>query len=182
MKVKTSLRTIEVLLWLVLTVLAAFYMAACGSNGPTLTPSPVIAGPTFSMVDLPPTNPNPGYQCPTDAPTQFSVKVDEGGTKFTFDWRRTHAAVTSYILETRKRDRNTTLPPTYSTFEPKVETRYLTPGVYHFRLRANCPDGRWSAEVVVGGAFGPDVPPPPPVQPPVVPPPSPSPVCVTECS
>lgn len=131
-------------------------------------------------MDLPPTTPN---SCPGDAPTSFTVAADPGPsglTKFTFDWRQTGAA--TYILEIRRREQNGAILVGFNTLTPRengtLPTRNFTPGVYHFRLRGNCPNSLWSAEVVKGGTGGPNVP-----RPPVVPPPPPPPpVCIETCS
>lgn len=161
---------------ILIAVLLALYVCACGS--PT-SPSIVSGGSGTNLVvqpaavDLPPVTQN---QCPHDAPTEFDAKPDAGRTptetKFTFDWRRT-GPTNNYILDVRKREQNGTVQFGTLTLDPRengtLPTRYFPNGVYHFRLRGNCgPESRWSAEVVRGGAFGPDVPTPPPTPPPPV--------------
>lgn len=128
-------------------------------------------GVLYAVSDLPPSNPNPAYQCPTDAPTQFSAKVDDftsRGWKVTVEWRPTGVNVTSYVLEQRRRERNNgpSLPPTEMRLDGRPShTLYLEAGIVQFRVRANCPGGLWSLpetrNIGEGHLNGPPDPPPP---------------------
>jgi len=140
-------------------VLAA---TACGSREGVTGPSVLgSGGTTQSVADLPPINGNPGYSCPSEAPTPFVVTVDgpvNGLWKFTFEWRPTGVNVTSYQLETKKRELGSGLmfPATTSTLDGRaVHVRYLPEGIYHFRVRASCSaEAKWSVEVVKNAGVG----------------------------
>ena len=161
------------LLWLPL----GLALIGCDRASVPLSTGPsALASAAYSVADLPPLDLNPALSCPSAAPTQFSVTVNgannDGNYKVDFTWRRTGVNVTTYLLEMRRRFRNDgpLLAPTFATLDGGVvHTRYLAPGIYHFRVRANCdPAALWTAEVVknVGvSANPPDLTPPPPPPP-----------------
>jgi len=155
---------------LLAAALAAFTIA-CGNGNPAGPSDLATGGTTSSIVDMPPLTPN---SCPGDAPTQIRINVENptasGLYPVLFDFRRT-GATNSYVLETRKREVNTMLPATFSGMDARENgqqpVRYLLRGIYHFRLRGNCPGSLWSVEVIknVGESAMPDIEEVPPVKP-----------------
>lgn len=175
------------LLMLILVVAAT--ATAC-SEGLSPVASTAVPGSTQAIADKQPTNPNVALSCPSDAPTELTVAVDEfvagRGWKVTIDLRRTSVNVPAYQVYYQRSGDPAVQSITLSGVRPLTTVYFPIAGVYGFRAQAWCgvAGGTLSPVVVknVGaGGFGPDVPPPPVVPPPPPVDPSPVPRCHDTC-
>lgn len=172
-------------------MLAALFIMACNQSNGLMGPTGVSGGTTFAIADKPPSNPNVGLSCPSDAPTELTVVVDDyvpgRGWKVTIDLRRTGANIPKYLVWYQRVGDPAIRSLSLSGARPITTEYFPVAGVYGFRAQSSCFDGYGNLGPVVvknvgAGSFGPDVP-PPPVEPPTEPPSPPVvPVCVeTSC-
>lgn len=171
-------------------MLAALFIAACSQANIATGPTGVSGGTTFAIADKPPTNGNTALSCPSDAPTELTVVVDDfvvgRGWKVTMDLRRVSVNIPAYIVHWQRVGDPAVRQMTLPGSRPTVTEYFPIPGVYGFRAQSDCNGGRGLLGPVVvknvgAGSFGPDVP-PPPVEPPTEEPPvEPPTVCVESC-